>query len=268
MDNNWPKDATPFRGCLDPGSFYPSPTHEEGLARLHFLVEQRRRLGVLSGGSGSGKSLLFEIFAHERRCNGLPVANVNLVGVGATEMLWLLATGLGLNPDRGLDAPALWRLSADRLREYRYQQLETVLLFDDADMAGSDSEALGQVARLARHDATPEARLTIIVAGRPERMARLGSELLELADLRIDLDNWELADTENYVLAALARSGCQTVSFDTPAIARLHELARGIPRKVSQLADLALLAGAGRRLPTIDAETVESACQELGVIAV
>jgi type II secretory pathway predicted ATPase ExeA len=46
---------------------------------------------------------------------------------------------------------------------------------------------------------------------------------------------------------------------------RLHELAHGIPRRVSQLADLALLAGAGRNLDQIDAEVVETVYQELGV---
>jgi hypothetical protein len=43
-------------------------------------------------------------------------------------------------------------------------------------------------------------------------------------------------------------------------------LAEGVPRRVNQLADLSLLAGAGRELGQIDTETVESVYQELGVI--
>jgi len=63
---HWGLQESPFRGCLDPKSFYQSPTHEEALARLHFLVEHGRRLGLLTGPSGSGKSLLLEVFgSHE-----------------------------------------------------------------------------------------------------------------------------------------------------------------------------------------------------------
>ena len=68
--SHWGLRESPFRNCLDPQSFYQSPTHEEALARLHFLVEQHRRLGLLLGPAGSGKSLLLEVFAAATRRRG------------------------------------------------------------------------------------------------------------------------------------------------------------------------------------------------------
>jgi hypothetical protein len=47
---------------------------------------------------------------------------------------------------------------------------------------------------------------------------------------------------------------------------RIHELSDGIPRRVKQLAELALLAAAGQELRMIDAETVEGAYYELGIV--
>jgi type II secretory pathway predicted ATPase ExeA len=79
----WGLEQSPFRSCLDPRFFYRSPTHEEALSRLHFLVEQRRRVGLLMGPAGSGKSLLLEVFAEQLRQKGLPVAKVNLLGIEA-----------------------------------------------------------------------------------------------------------------------------------------------------------------------------------------
>ena len=64
---HWGLQESPFRGDLDPKSYYQSPTHEEALARLSFLVGQHRRLGLLVGPSGSGKSLLLEVFAQQLR---------------------------------------------------------------------------------------------------------------------------------------------------------------------------------------------------------
>ena len=66
--SHWGLRQSPFRSCLDPQSFYQSPTHDEALARLHFLVDEHRRLGLLMGPAGSGKSLLsWRSFARQLR---------------------------------------------------------------------------------------------------------------------------------------------------------------------------------------------------------
>jgi len=264
--SHWDLGETPFRGCLDPRFFYHSPTHEEALARLHFLVDQRRRLGLLIGEGGSGKSLLLEVFAEEVRRSGRAVAKLSLFGREPVEVLWELAAGLGLSLDRADSPASLWWSLADRLAEYRYQQLETVVLLDDADLAGDD--VLTHVARLAQHDRSAESRLTMVLVGRPQRISRLGGQLLELAELRIDVQQWEQTDTEGYLRASMAQVGRRSPIFAEAAVARLHQLAHGVPRSVTQLAELALVAGAGEDLQQISAEVVESACRELGMIEV
>jgi type II secretory pathway predicted ATPase ExeA len=264
--SHWGLEEPPFRTRLDPRGFYQSPTHEEALARLHFLVDRRRRLGLLLGPLGSGKSLLLEVFAEEMRRLGQPAAKLNLLGLDEIEMLGLLAGQFHLSPGRGFGVGSLWRLLTDRIVEYRYQRLDAVVLLDDADEASH--QVLTQVARLARLDRPPDARLTIVLAGRPEKIGRLGECLLELAELRIDVEPWEPADTARYLEAAVARAGRDDPLFAEPAIERLHELSQGIPRRISQLADLALLAGADRKLQQVDADTVESVYHELGVIEV
>ena len=263
---HWGLSESPFRGRLDPQFFYQSPTHEEALARLHFLVEQRRRVGLLMGPSGSGKSLLLEVFAEELRREGKAVARLDLLGVEPAEMLYLLAAGFGVNRDPTDSIARLWRAVTDRLAEYRYEQREAVVLLDDADQAGKP--VLEQVARLAQHNASPESRLTIVLAGRHEQMGRIGERLLDLAELRIDVEPWEAPDTAGFLNTSLAQAGRRSPIFDEPAVARLHELSHGIPRRVSRLADLSLLAGAGKELDHIDADVVESAYRELGLIEV
>jgi general secretion pathway protein A len=254
-------EELPFHTRLDPRFFYQGPAHEEALARLHFLVEQRRRVGLLVGLQGSGKSLLLEVFAGRIRDSGRPVGRVNLLGLEPAEFLWQLAAELGLNPQRGRSLPALWRAVIDRLVEFRYQRWETVVLLDDADRASE--EVLTQAARLARLDLGRDAWLTIVLAGRQEGVARLGAALLDLVELRIDLGAWEPDDTKKYLEHCLSQIGRPAPVFAEPAVRRLHELGRGIPRRITQLAELALLAGAGQELHQIDTETVELVYQEL-----
>ena len=100
------------------------------------------------GPDGSGKSFLLEVFAQKLRRSGLPTAKINLLGIEPEELTYQAAVEFGLNWDPNDSAAALWRLPTDRLLEYRYQQLNTTILLDDADQASST--VLAQVLRLAR----------------------------------------------------------------------------------------------------------------------
>ena len=180
--NRWNLQESPFRGTLDWRRFFAAPTHEEALARLHFLVDEARPLGLLLGPTGSGKSLILEVFARQLLRSGAQVANVNLSRLDLHEFLWLIAAELGINPDRREDPFRLWRGVLDRLTENRYQQLPTVLLLDDVDEAAAP--VLDHVARLAQINNTPRGRLSIVLSANGHALGRLTPRLLELAELR------------------------------------------------------------------------------------
>jgi general secretion pathway protein A len=256
-------DESPFRGLADPRFFYCSPTHDEALARLTFLVENHRRLGLLLGEPGSGKTLVLKVLAQQLANGPCQVALVNLLSLDVRSMLWELATQLHRNPREDETPFQLWRTITDRVAENRYQQIPTVVLFDDVDEA--HSELLGHIVRLVRHDAAAQSSLTVVLALNPRSLARLGRRVLELAELRIDLEPWGPEDTQRYLHDCLAKAGARQAVFASEAAARLHQLARGVPRQVSNLAELAMLAGAGEHLPQIDAATVQSVYDELAM---
>ena len=116
---------------------------------------------------------------------------------------------------------------------------------------------------MARFDLSPQTHLTLVLAGRNEGIAKLDERLLDLAELRIDVEPWKPADTGEFVSTLLAQAGRRSPVFAEPAVTRLHELSTGIPRRVSHLADLTLLAGAGQKLEQIDAGVVEGVYREL-----
>ncbi len=261
---HWGLRQSPYSERPDPARFYHSPVHREALARLHFLVDEHRRIGLLLGGAGTGKSLLCQVFASHMSRAACPVAVVDLLGIGPREMLWEIAAQWGLNPRPDAKLFELGRQLSDRLCECRLLRLSAVALLDNADQA--TPEVLQHVLRLAVCDPAPESRFTTVLTACPSRVLVLGERLLELAALRIDLEPWEEADTLEFLTHMLRQAGGRAEAFDRQAMQRLHALSQGIPRRVSQLADLALLAGAGEQLPQIDCETVESVYHELGVI--
>lgn len=261
----WGLGESPFRGNLDPKFFHQGPSQEEALARLHFLVEERRALGLLLGTAGGGKSLLLDVFAKQLGIVSRQTAQVSLVGASAHDFLWSVCSRLGIEGVSQANNFGLWRGLTDHLIANRFQQIATILLLDDADEAHPDVIEL--VSRLAQFDTSREARLTVVLSAEPTRLHKLGYRLLELAELRIDLEGWETDDTAQFIKQALSKAGRTTPIFSDAALARLNELTGGIPRRVKQIADLALLAGAGRGVGQIEPDTIDSVFHELGVVA-
>ena len=261
--SHWHLRSSPFRSDSAARYFHHGPSHEEALARLRFLVDDHRRLGLLLGESGVGKTRVLSELAEALRRQGRQVARVSARGAGSRELLWQLAAELQLAPCRDDDTFTLWRSVSDRLAANRYQQLQTVILLDDVAQAASDARALA--ARLVQCDSAATAPLTIVLSADYDSAARLGATLLDLVELRVDLARWDVAETAEFLAGSLAAADCQRQIFTDEAVSRLHQLSGGIPRRVVQLADLALLAGAGSGQTQVDAETVQSARDELAV---
>ena len=262
-ESHWGLNNSPFQATVDPDAFFPSPTHDEALARLNYLVENNRKLGILLGESGSGKTLLLRVFAAELKRQFCEVAYISLLGVDEHELLGILASELRIHVPDSDDRRQLWRKIQDKLAANRYQQTNTVVLLDDAGEASA--EVLQQVVRLLQTEALPNSGFSVVLASTPKNVGRLGPRLLDLAQLRIEVESWDVDDIFEFLQTSIARAGGDKSLFDREATQRLHQLTHGIPRRVSQLAELALLAGAGQGMSSIDDQTVDEVYQELSV---
>lgn len=258
---HWGIDRLPFRVGLDVDSFYASSVHEEALARLEFLANNGRRLGVLLGDVGAGKSLTMQVAAQVFQRAGKQLALVDALGTSTRELFWNVANQLGATPRADDDVVQLWRRIADCVDQNRRLQIDTVLFVDDAGNAGPD--LMTQLIRLTRIDPLAQARWTVVLSAQSQQAASWPAALRQLIDLRIDLVPWEEEDTAGYVQSALVDAGRYEPAFTSEALATLHEFAGGVPRQVARLADFALLAGAANGLDSVDVATVQGAAGEI-----
>lgn len=261
---HWQLHEAPYRNAIDPRYFFQSLTHEEALARLHFLIDGHHRAGLLLGDAGCGKSLVLEVLAGELTRLGLDVAKFSVVGLDKTEFLARLAACWGLNPQPEQRACDLWRMLLDNIAAQHIEKHNSVILLDDVDEA--TPEVLAQVLRLTQTDVATNPAATLILAARRARVTQLGERLLELADLRVDILPWNVDDTQHYLEHGLARVGRHATTFTPEAVALLAELSQGVPRNTVQLAELSLIAAAGQELAAVDAATILAVYQELGAI--
>ena len=137
----------------------------------------------------------------------------------------------------------------------------TAIVFDDLDSAPSDaSEGITRLVGAAE----PRYSRTVVVATvTPQGLASVPLGLRQRAAVRIELSPWNVDDVGAFLASSLHRVGGVENIFSTDAIATLTRFAAGVPRVVSQLAQLSLIAAAGDQLPQIDAVTVERAWREL-----
>lgn len=259
--SHWKLAESPFATRVNVHQFFPSTTHQEALARLEFLVRHQRPLGLVLGAGGMGKSLLLHKLAHRLSRQGCRVALAALVGLGSDELLWTLSSQLGCGERIDLGAGRLWARLADRLAENRRIHRSTVFLLDDLDAANPEVQAL--LIRLLHADPSPEGRHSLVLACDEARLDHVTQRLLELVDLRVDLEPWNEAETARYLQAVLSDAGCPEGVFDAPAMAEIHALSGGIPRQINRLADLALVAAAGQKADHVDSGTVAAVAGEL-----
>ncbi len=257
----WGLSQFPFQNVNDSGWFCETPAHEECLARLLYLVEQQHQIGFLSGGAGTGKSLLLEVLADQVARSGRPLVAIDLFGLHEHELLWQLAAAFGLAPS---DSDTPWQLQRrvhDWLDGSRLASIHTVLLFDRVDSAGAGCHRVLQ--RLLQHNVHATGAATFVFAASDSPASSVPRTLLELAELRVDLTPLDWQDAGLYITERLARAGASRSIFGPSAMDRVYEQTAGNPRRINRLCDLALLAGMADGLTAIDPQTVDSAAQEL-----
>ena len=168
--------------------FHRGPSQDEALARLRFLVDEGRRLGLLLGGHGSGKTWLLECFRRELVACGQNVAGTTMSVPGRRAIFESLLAQLGARVPLHEGAVRLGRRLADHVRQNDWFDRKTILLLDDTHRAGR--ETLADLERLIDGPSAASSCLTVVLAADASQAFPLNTKLLHLADLRIDLEGW------------------------------------------------------------------------------
>jgi type II secretory pathway predicted ATPase ExeA len=235
----------PFAPTADPAAYIPREVTEKALAQLEHGVRHGRRVQVLSGPPGVGKTLLVHVLAErlagDFRTLYLPYASLDF-GELCRWILGLLGEPSGSFPDRELLASA--RASAGLGRPL-------LLLVDEASSIPPES-AVG-LAELVE-----EARGGLCLLLVPIDEARAGRVLSvlarDVAELRISAQ-LSLEESEHYVRTRLVRAGTPFElqrRFDAALLKRLQRASGGNPQRLQQLAG-EVLRGNLAALPAYEA---------------
>ncbi|RMF38944.1 MAG: hypothetical protein D6753_14970 [Planctomycetota bacterium] len=255
----WKMSGPPFafstRQALHRGD-----TVEEALARIEFLISNRRQVATLIGPSGCGKTALLRyVVRHPPITAEVPAVHavrLSLIGLDAGDMFCELAARL-IGGGRAEDSRSAWNAVEDYLRSQWQEEVQLALLLDDMESALPAAQA--DVGRLL---ATP-LPVTIVLSVAQEALGALSPELRTRSELNIDLPAWTTDQTGQFLAWACERVGRPDPIFTQAAIERLQQLSGGIARCLIQAADLALVAGAVAGEQQIDADCIDQVAAEL-----
>ena len=267
----WKLTAQPFENTPDPKFFYQSPQHQEGLARLNYVVQGRKGAGVLTGVFGCGKTLLARSLFAQLPANRYRLVYIANPLMSDIELLHAIAQKLNVSnlPDRRSDVLVDVLLSGmeQALRDNMRDGKDTLVIVDEAHTI-KEERVLEQLRLLMNFQDEDRFLLTMILMGQPE-LKELVDRHKPLAQ-RICMGHHLLplsaGETAEYARHRLSIAGAKNANLFTPkALVLLHEHSGGVPRRINQLADLALLAGMSKQAKQIDEVMMQEVPASIGV---
>src|SRR5882757_8833386 len=227
-------------------------------------IRERKGFVQLTGEIGAGKTTLCRALLEQLDSSFSTALILNPV-LNPDELMKAIATEFVLNV-KGCD-----RLeTVSTIGEFLLKQIElgkeTVLIIDEAQ--GLTEELLEQVRLLSNNETDNRKLLQIILMGQPELRERLNSprlkQLRQRITVRFHLAALTRVEVSQYIQHRLQVSGAKGIPFFTgPALWRVNNYSKGVPRLVNAVCDKALLASFVARSERVTFSMVGRAIREL-----
>ena len=268
-ESYWQLETKPFENTSDVRFYFPGEAHQGALLKLRYAVESERGAALLTGGAGLGKTLLVQALTRQLGERYAPVVRLVFPQMAPDQLLAYL-TGR-LTGWRGGENPpvseSLRRLE-DALRENVKAGRRAVLVIDEAQHLCEEG-TLETVRLLLNLETAAGPGFTLLLAGQPLLLPTLERmpELDERLGVKCLLRPFRLEESVAYVQHRLQAAGASRPIFDEAALAAVHRMAHGSPRRINRLCDLALLIGYAEERTQIGEAQVTAVAEELTTIA-
>ena len=256
----------PFSIAPDPRFLFMSEQHREALAHLLYGLGGGGGFVLLTGEIGAGKTTVCRCFLEQVPAE-TAVAYVFNPKLNALELLQSVCAEFGIAaPEQGSSLKAHVDALNGYLLDMHAAGRQPVLVIDEAQALSAD--VLEQLRLLTNLETTERKLLQIVLIGQPELRDMLARpELEQLAQrviARFHLGALSRGETEAYIRHRLSVAGPRApLPFDAAALALIHRLSGGVPRRINLLADRALLGAYAQGRQRVDRPIVRKAAGEV-----
>lgn len=254
----------PFDLTPNPKFLFYSAEHREAFNHLLYGIQSRKGFVQLTGEVGCGKTTVCRALLQQLDRHYATALILN-PALDANGLIKAIAMEFGLNVT-GLDRLDILASLNTFLLSLAEQGRDAVLIIDEAQ--DLTDELLEQVRLLSNLETDSRKLLQIILLGQPELRDRLNHprlrQLRQRITVRYHLKPLSRFEVGRYVQHRLEVAGAKGAPYFTqPALLRIGQYSRGIPRLVNAVCDKALLAGYVNQTDRIDYWIIGRAIQEL-----
>jgi type II secretory pathway predicted ATPase ExeA len=253
----------PFGKDLAPGMLHAHGAHAEAVARIQWCISEQA-IGAISGECGAGKTVAARAAVAGLDASRHTVLYLGTPGVGLRGIYGMIVTALGGTPR--FHHAALIPQAQDLLAaESGERGKQVVLIIDEAHLL--DAESLEGVRCLSNLGMDQVAPFCLLLLGQPTLRRRLRQGTFTALDQRIAvryaITGLSAKETQSYVQHHLALAGRSDTLFSDDAIALIHEVSRGLPRQVNNLAVGSLIAAFAAKKAIVDESAARTAVAEI-----
>jgi general secretion pathway protein A len=263
-DAYWGFEDAPFDNSPNPRFLYPSPEHDEAIARLVYAVTHRRGAAMLTGEYGCGKTTVARALLQRLPPDRYEIGLVVNPCWTAPDFLRELLYQMGVDTPETGKLELLHQLYDVFYKNYRAER-DTVVIVDEAQLIENDA-IFEELRLLLNFQLDDRFLVTLVLIGSPElrdRVRRL-PHLNQRITIRCHLNRLSYEHTAGYIAHRVRAAGQPRRLFTEEAVKSIFALTRGTPREINNRCDLALLVGYSRQLPEIDQVVIRQLMAERG----
>jgi len=268
-EHYWNLKEKPFENTPDPRFVYLSQKHEEALSRLIYAIREQKGAALLTGEYGSGKTLISRVILNELSSENYKLAFIFNPKLGPEDLLKEIIYQIGGDASGVTSKTELLHKLNELLYKIKQEGKNIVVLIDEAQ-AIPDENGFEELRLLLNFQLNDKFLLTLILMGQPELRQKIANipQLRQRLSVAFHLTALSKKETKLYVKHRLGVAGCNIEVFSSAAFSELYRFSAGIPRRINNICDIALLVGSGKKLYRITKRTIKDVAMDLGEVPI
>jgi len=263
---------SPFSVTPDPKFFFFSHSASEALNHLRYGIYEGLGFSIIIGEPGTGKTMLSRYFL-SKAGEDLRIIHIPDPRLSQKELLLAILEDLRVSKTPQEDLTE--RNLVEQLYELlllAYRQSQKVVIFLD-EAQGLDFESLEGLRLLSNLETENQKLIQIVLFGQTELEEKLHERRLRQFDQRIlvryHLLPLELGEIQPYIQHQLmVAKDHSPVEFTPPAIGKIYEISRGLPRMVNVLCERAMMSAFTDNTKKISVQNVLDGWESLNGIKI
>lgn len=255
----WGLQGKPFENVPDPGSFYLSESHSWALNLLEYSLRERKAAALLTGEYGTGKTTMIRVLLSGIDLEAYSTVLINYPLVAGEALFRHILQQMDARADAAADKSDLYDQLGSCFLDNAGRGLHNLVVLDEAQSLPMDS-LFEELRLLLNFQLNDRNLVTLLLVGQDDLWHRV-SQMPQLADrfaVKCRLQELDPEQTTTYIRHRIEHFGGAQSIFSDDALRMIHESSKGIPRRINNLCDLALLMGFQRRLKSVGPDIVKA----------